>query len=343
MAATDDTDYWTRQADAAQPPPLYKNQPNITAGVEPLGIQNSVSHLKTVPDALQGPLFRQPENGTLHTYAIIDAAKVPNLPELLENSGLNHRCLFKGNAYDELKYVAPWIVHLEDDNTFTRNLFTRSDTPWHLWDVAPGIFIRSRAALDDLWKHCRKFTRVQNEDGKWYYFRFWEPRHFGPYLTALNDNIAHTQRWFIVDGSKPVEILLLDTEDEKLLSFKPPKNLPVGRSNQPFKIGPSEVAILSGSKKNDFTKKLKQYLLIESEYLGTRSNQDQNELVQKLVSHAFFYDIRIERSVANFALASLIFGRPLDSDPVMKRHLTAKVHQNDRARLVLNEARARHG
>lgn len=29
-------------------------------------------------------------------------------------------------------------------------------------------------SLDDMWRHFRKFTRIQDEDGKWFYFRFWE-------------------------------------------------------------------------------------------------------------------------------------------------------------------------
>ncbi len=67
------------------------------------------------------------------TYAILDAAKITNLPELLEASPLEHRCLFKGSAYDALKDAAPWVVRLENGNSFTRNLFTRSSAPWHQW------------------------------------------------------------------------------------------------------------------------------------------------------------------------------------------------------------------
>ena len=47
---------------------------------------------------------------TVRTYAILDAAKAPGLPELLAASELEHRCLFKGDTYEELKDVAPWIV-----------------------------------------------------------------------------------------------------------------------------------------------------------------------------------------------------------------------------------------
>ncbi len=137
-------------------------------GVEPLDAQIGVFPKKTVPDALHDALFGQPAPldteiaaaggdasavPPLQTYAILDAAKLTNLPELLERSGLEHRCLFKGNAYDELKNVAPWIVRLEEGEAFTRNLFTRGDAHWHLWDREPGIYVRSRGSLDDMYRH----------------------------------------------------------------------------------------------------------------------------------------------------------------------------------------------
>lgn len=84
-------------------------------GVQPLGAQLGVFPKKTVPDKLLDALFGQPaptEAETaaaggnpaavppMQTYAILDAAKVTNLPELMERSGLEHRCLFKGKAFD---------------------------------------------------------------------------------------------------------------------------------------------------------------------------------------------------------------------------------------------------
>lgn len=110
----------------------------------------------------------------MQTYAILDAPKVMNLPDLLESSGMKHRCLFKGDAYDELKYVAPWLVCLEEDNSLIRNLFTLSDASYHLWNKEAGIFIRSRHDFDSLWRHFRKFTRIQDENKKWFYWRFWD-------------------------------------------------------------------------------------------------------------------------------------------------------------------------
>lgn len=172
-----------RQADA---PVIHVD---VIEGIEPLDTQIGVLQKRAVPDVLRDVLFGQPEPTAseieaaggdasavppMRTDAILDAAKVVNLPDLLEDSGLEHRCLFKGDAYDEMKDVAPWLVRLEEGNGFTRNLFTLSDAPWHLWSTEPGIYVRSRHDFDSLWRHFRKFTRVQDEAGKWFYFRFWD-------------------------------------------------------------------------------------------------------------------------------------------------------------------------
>lgn len=153
--------------------------------VEPLDEQIGISPKRSVPVKLQNALFGQLEDKAaglivgrdqpLYTYAILDAAKIPSLAEAIENSGLKHRCLFIREAYASLKDVAPWIVQLEEGNRFVRNLFTRSNAGWHLWDSSPGLYIRSPVSLDELWKHFRKFTRVRDESGKWFYQRFWEP------------------------------------------------------------------------------------------------------------------------------------------------------------------------
>lgn len=173
-------------------------------GVGPLGGQFGVYPPKTVPDALHVPLFGQPDPTKaevaqygsaeavppLNTYAILDAAKVVNFVEMLEASGLEYRCLFKGKVAKEMRDVAPYVVRLEEDNDFTGNLFSHDperDVPWFMWSKEPGIYIRSRGSLEDMWGHFRKFTKVQDEDGKWFYFRFWESPVSTRLLSLGND------------------------------------------------------------------------------------------------------------------------------------------------------------
>ncbi len=211
----DDYDYWTEylQIPSAAPQPALTVE--TIEEVDPLDDQFGVAAPLTVPVALQGAMFSQPapteaEVAThggdparvppLHTYAILDAAKVRNLPEMLETSSLPHRCLFKGDAYDELKGVAPWIVQLQDGNAFTRKLFTRSNAPWHLWDHEPGIYVRSRSTLDEVWKHFRKFTKITGPDGRRVYFRFWEAKVMARYSYQHSREATWHLAGFVTDS-----------------------------------------------------------------------------------------------------------------------------------------------
>lgn len=168
-------DHWTLLPSCVAAVQLEADPPALQVatieGVEPLDSQIGAFPKKTVPDALHDALFGPLEltaaeieaaGGdaaavpSMQTYAVLDAAKVTNLPELLERSGLEHRCLFKGAAYDELKNVAPWIVRLEENSAFARNLFTQSEANWHLWDKEPGIYVRGRVSLSG--RHVAAFS-----------------------------------------------------------------------------------------------------------------------------------------------------------------------------------------
>lgn len=150
--------------------------------VDPLDDQFETTVPLNVPILLRETLFGQTETmddraiTTLNTFAVLDAAKVIGLPEILEVSGLEHDCLFQGDAAAELRDVAPWIVRLEEDHPFTRGLFTRGDGPQQLWDVEPGIYLRSQGSLEEVRKHLRKFTKVKDDNGRWYYIRFYDPK-----------------------------------------------------------------------------------------------------------------------------------------------------------------------
>ncbi|AGT07259.1 DUF4123 domain-containing protein [Paracoccus aminophilus] len=150
-------------------------------GLSPLDEQLGSFPKRAVIDLLE-PLLFPPERppspempeGTPRAYAILDAAKLVNLSETLETSGLPHRCLFKGAAQETWGHVAPWLVALDQENRLTRRLFTQGEGPVGLWDLAPALYFTSTLGLHELWRHFRKFTRIEDEAGKWIYFRFWE-------------------------------------------------------------------------------------------------------------------------------------------------------------------------
>lgn len=143
--------------------------------------------------ALQPYLFDHPSgiDNPVSTYALLDAAKVPNLREMIESSGLENRCIFSGHTFDELADVAPWLVRLEPGHLFVRRLFEKGDAPWELWNRDAGIFLRSSLSIDDLRRHLKKFTKASDGSGQNYFVRFWEPSWTLPLLNTMAAEQAH--------------------------------------------------------------------------------------------------------------------------------------------------------
>lgn len=152
----------------------------------PLDAQIGVEPKLAVPPRLRPALFGPQNVGPdLATYAILDAARIANLPEMLAQGAIPHECLFKGGARDDWGHVTPWLVALEEDSAFTRRLFTRGRAAWHLWDDQPGIFFRSALDLHSLWRCFRKFTRAVDRQGRWHYLRFYDPVYLTDYVSSL--------------------------------------------------------------------------------------------------------------------------------------------------------------
>ena len=250
--------------------------------VEPLDQQFGINPKKSVPDALHVALFGQSEPTEaeialaeghsavppLQTYAVLDAAKAVNLPELLSASRLEHRCLFMGAAYDEMKNVAPWIVRLEDGNDFTRRLFTGPEGINGLWDKKPGIYMRSRATLDEMWRHLRKFTRVQDNGGNWHYFRFWEAWAFRSYMEHNRNICEQFSRWCIVRPcGVPVYFFTL-TDDGVFTTFEAPEHLTYEPRNSRFSLNRLDIAVLCPGAASGFDQRLEEYLMREVPAFG---------------------------------------------------------------------------
>lgn len=162
--------------------------------VVPFDTQFGEDTKKTVPDGLRDVLFGGATSG-LNTFAILDAARFPGLPEALEASGLEHSCLFQGEAFDELNEVAPRAVKLDETSDFVRALFTRDEAHWAVWDDEPGIFFRAPHPLQVLWRHLRKFTRVPTENGAIQFFRFWEPGMAVAHFNFLTERLDWYADW----------------------------------------------------------------------------------------------------------------------------------------------------
>lgn len=149
----------------------------------------------------------------LRTYLIVDAylyTKIRGFFDLDLIDEIPVKCLFQGKAGEQLKAVAPYLIDLTlseiawDDkdkiSDFHKYYF---DKQWH---QGTGIFVRSTIGIEGIYQHFRKFTQLQDEHGKWYFFRFWEPKIFRDYMNDLSHQEGKIMKWF---GGNAREITMI--------------------------------------------------------------------------------------------------------------------------------------
>lgn len=120
---------------------------------------------------INNKIFSQPE----HTvYTVLDGASIPGLPRKLEEYGVHYSCLFTGQLDAELLQVAPYMVQLEQIDSFTQWLLEKG------WGEHWGIFISAPdyIAYKDIRRHLRELTQVRDPEGKVLFFRYYDPRVF---------------------------------------------------------------------------------------------------------------------------------------------------------------------
>ena len=140
-------------------------------------------HLQKIMQLLFQPIENQAPIGS---YSILDAARADVIYPKLSGSDVRKICLFHGAKAVELATVAPYLVHLKRDDSFTDWLMN------HGWGKSWGIFLQSSATLDELQRHFRKFLMVYDEEGKPLYFRFYDPRVLRVYLPTCNETELET-------------------------------------------------------------------------------------------------------------------------------------------------------
>jgi len=187
-------------------PPAIKRMETATMAIEnfaPLDMQHGIDAKRFIPEALRGTFFPAADDKDLpQIYALLDAGKTPLLFDMLQTSGLDFKSLFDGKAAEEFKHVAPYLVQLEEENGFTRHLFTRSDLPTDMWGKENALYFHSRDDFDTVRSRLRRLTRLRDTDGKWYFNRFWEPQFFLFLAHAMTDTSLfqnlHSMEYFFI-------------------------------------------------------------------------------------------------------------------------------------------------
>jgi hypothetical protein len=144
----------------------------------------------------------------LHTYAVLDGASVPDLPNKLFEMQPRNVCLYRGELSADMVYVAPYLVHLFPGDAFAKWLLAEC------WGKHWGIFAQSALTLVSMRTHFRSLLTVYDESGNPLLFRFYDPRVFLTYISTCNGD--ELKSFFgMVSG------YFAETEDaESLLRYK---------------------------------------------------------------------------------------------------------------------------
>ncbi len=183
--------------------------------IEPLDEQLGVYPIETVPNAIKKVLFNEtiPTKAELvqygdaaavpplKTYLVADVFHFPEWPHELDELTLRHQCLFSGNAEYQFSETAPFLIELDVENEFTRKLFTfvkdaHESMMIHHWHRPFGVFVRSRLGFEEVYSHLRRFTKLQDENGTWFFRRFWDTQHTYALLPLLISEVEIAGRFY---------------------------------------------------------------------------------------------------------------------------------------------------
>ena len=160
----------------------------------------------TKPAVLVETLFSVVGEGE-SLYAILDSAQNHEIPVRLRMGKVEHNCLYEGGTAEVLWYVAPYLLRCERDSEFFRWVLEKG------WGQSWGIFLISRASLEDLLQHFRQhlIAKVEGQD-KDFYFRFYDPRVLRVYLPTCTAEEA-------TEFFGPVGSFMTEAREDRMMRF----------------------------------------------------------------------------------------------------------------------------
>ena len=326
MSVDDSDDYWTSAA-------LTSGVADTSGGlsqyldVVDYDMSGSTEHPDSgecwITPKLKDVLFGQPEAGPpVRTYLLVDATLRKAVSKVfdLDMLDVETRCLFKDDAAEEWKETAPYLIDLTLPSTAWEDpsqvpAFHRSFVADH-WGRATGIVVRSTADMDAIWRHFRRFTRVQvEEDMRWSLFRFWDPRVAFPYFKGIRCWEERAHRFFALPSASATLTMIIEgdggsrcTQISPSKVFGPPQNT----VTSPFRLVQDDIALLEGSVRERFI----QDVAGQSAELWPHRRQifetetEWQEEIRRLTQEASDAGIHLDRDIRDYIGITLDKGKP---------------------------------
>ena len=217
----------------------------------------------------------------LKCYFILDANKHKYLEP--ENFHCRIESLFQGEFAEITKDIAPYLVEVipyPDDSSESELMGLFSDegamTRFN-WHEELGIFIHSRYDFDTVLRHLRHFPVMKDENGKWFFFRFYDPKVLRNYLDVIATSPEKLNKFF---GYEKRIIHAFASGIGDSFHYYQLKALPEDTRNIPILLTEFEVNGFKDKKWLETREYLMEYAL--QEYPQLYSEENKNVLIKNL-------------------------------------------------------------
>lgn len=270
-----------------------------------------------IDPALKSALFPivtdKDETQRLNTYLLLDAAQVTALEgifSLEKAEELGVKPLLSGAPQKELKNYAPYLINLtlskeqiesDEVSSFHKDIFER------YWGKNCGIFLHSYADLDTLARHCKKFIKLKDDNDRWYFFRFYDPRVAQDYFKWMAGDKSRVAKWFGINhGEALIQSIIIEAKQGgEFISFLPQHCTQLNQQ-APIQLSAIELNWMQQSRwiatKNAIYQELNLELSAEP-YALTELNRD---LIETWCEEALTLGYTTERAVYDFAFSHIL-------------------------------------
>lgn len=237
----------------------------------------------------------------LKCYFILDA----NKHKLLEPESFHCRIenLFQGEFAEITKEIGPYLVEVIPYPDYKAEselmgLFSDEGAMTRFnWHEELGIFIHSRYDFDTVLHHLRHFPVMKDENGKWFFFRFYDPKVLRNYLDVIATSPEKLNKFF---GYEKRIIHAFGSGIGDSFYYYQIKALPEDTRNIPIILTDFEI---KGFKTHKWLE-TKEYLIgyALQEYSQLYSEENKHELCQNL-EEGYKKGYTYEISILQYALA----------------------------------------
>ena len=237
----------------------------------------------------------------LKCYFILDA----NKHKLLEPESFQCRIenLFQGEFAEITKEIGPYLVEVIPYPDYKAEselmgLFSDEGAMTRFnWHEELGIFIHSRYDFDTVLHHLRHFPVMKDENGKWFFFRFYDPKVLRNYLDVIATSPEKLNKFF---GYEKRIIHAFSSGIGDSFYYYQIKALPEDTRNIPIILTDFEIKGFKKSKWLETRESLMEYAL--QEYPKLYSEKNKHELCQNL-EEGYKKGYTYEISILQYALA----------------------------------------